>query len=504
MVALWQRLTRRNKTPQQLLSSGDHEGALEAFLKLSPSKRNDPSTMNQIADLYKRLNKTKSALKYYVMVGEYYGERGFFNKAVAAFKKGLNLDPKNEGVLTKLAELNEKVPKYMIDSSIMEKIRNLDTQKETPKPPASIITPGGQIIEEPDPIPVAELDITLGPEDLEALPGELTQAPAEAIEPAAMEEDEAATIEPTSVAKTEAPEQDPEADMPEAAPAIDPSEPTGSHEPMQLDLTDEDVTENSDSQLELHPKEFWDQEIQFDTDATREPQPERSESISPEPLPPSPASEDLTDQQSTSLADLLGESEDEAAEELIVDRPHVVFKKRERETQPASSADASAPSFSSFDDAIDSIFTVESQPLTSQHREENRRHWPIFRTMPPNVFMDFVVALEQRLVEANAFVVRQGDPGAEMFLITEGEVEVLVSSGARSTKVATLTSGDFFGEGSLLTRKSRNASIRTTKATELLVLNQDQFDVLVKSHPSVLETLKSVFLARSRQNPSSE
>ena len=152
-------------------------------MKLAPEKRNDPSNMVRIADLYKRLNEPKKALKYYVLVGEFYGERGFFNKAVAAFKKGLNLDPKNEGVLTKLAELNEKVPKYMIDSSIMEKIRNLDAQKESGSGPDSIITPGGRVIEEPEPIPVADLDITLGPEQLESIPQE-TPAPSEVEEPA--------------------------------------------------------------------------------------------------------------------------------------------------------------------------------------------------------------------------------------------------------------------------------------------------------------------------------
>jgi CRP-like cAMP-binding protein len=77
-------------------------------------------------------------------------------------------------------------------------------------------------------------------------------------------------------------------------------------------------------------------------------------------------------------------------------------------------------------------------------------------------------ALEQlaRLVRHHFYgtgeaIIRQGEPGAELFLVRHGEVVVsLERDGHEEVEVARMGPGDFFGEMSLLTGEPRSATVR--------------------------------------------
>lgn len=56
-------------------------------------------------------------------------------------------------------------------------------------------------------------------------------------------------------------------------------------------------------------------------------------------------------------------------------------------------------------------------------------------------------------------IVRQGDAGSSMYVIQDGEVEVLKTQNGNSVRLAILGPGDFFGEISLLGNEKRSATV---------------------------------------------
>ncbi len=83
-------------------------------------------------------------------------------------------------------------------------------------------------------------------------------------------------------------------------------------------------------------------------------------------------------------------------------------------------------------------------------------------------------------------ILEEGGEGKDFYYILSGTVEVTKTlSDNRETQkhLATLTAGDFFGEGSLLSEKGRGATIICLAPTEVLKLNPEKFQKLVRAEP---------------------
>ncbi|HET6440053.1 MAG TPA: cyclic nucleotide-binding domain-containing protein [Anaeromyxobacter sp.] len=77
-------------------------------------------------------------------------------------------------------------------------------------------------------------------------------------------------------------------------------------------------------------------------------------------------------------------------------------------------------------------------------------------------------------------VFREGDPGASLFIITAGEVEVLHRDGGNDKVIAVLAAPAAFGEMALVDREARSATIRARTATEALELTAEAFTAFRK------------------------
>ena len=97
-------------------------------------------------------------------------------------------------------------------------------------------------------------------------------------------------------------------------------------------------------------------------------------------------------------------------------------------------------------------------------------------------------------------VVSQGDFGDSMYIISQGEVDVLIRNqeGAESV-IGHLKEGDFFGEMALLTGSPRSASVRVCRDALLLTLFKNEFDQFLSDHPR-LAVLFSRHLAQRINN----
>jgi cAMP-dependent protein kinase regulator len=110
---------------------------------------------------------------------------------------------------------------------------------------------------------------------------------------------------------------------------------------------------------------------------------------------------------------------------------------------------------------------------------------PMLRACSPEE-LDHIAELGVALsVPEGQQIVRQGEPGDQFFVIVNGTVEV--RRDGRS--VATLGSGDYFGELALFDPAPRNATVVTTSPTTVVSVSRNTFWELLSDVGSLRDAL---------------
>jgi CRP-like cAMP-binding protein len=105
----------------------------------------------------------------------------------------------------------------------------------------------------------------------------------------------------------------------------------------------------------------------------------------------------------------------------------------------------------------------------------------LFGGLGDDVLRSFVAALEVSELASGVVVFREGESGRELYVILDGEVEVLRrSKRGHETRVAILGPGDWFGEMSVLDVLPRSATTRVLAPTHLLRLTAHELDALYR------------------------
>ncbi|HYY97311.1 MAG TPA: mechanosensitive ion channel family protein [Pyrinomonadaceae bacterium] len=86
-------------------------------------------------------------------------------------------------------------------------------------------------------------------------------------------------------------------------------------------------------------------------------------------------------------------------------------------------------------------------------------------------------------------IIRAGDSGSSMFVVSRGSVDVRVDSNGTSRVVKRLTEGDFFGEMGLFTGEPRTANVIAADETEVLEIGHDAMKGLFENNPDLVEAL---------------
>ena len=110
--------------------------------------------------------------------------------------------------------------------------------------------------------------------------------------------------------------------------------------------------------------------------------------------------------------------------------------------------------------------------------------------IPPAHLAGVLEKMSARRFPAGAVVVKEGEPGDSLYLITEGRVEVETRDEAgERVPLGTLGPGDFFGEVSLLTARPRTATVTAVGDLETLELHRDELVSLRAAYPELERAL---------------
>jgi CRP-like cAMP-binding protein len=82
-------------------------------------------------------------------------------------------------------------------------------------------------------------------------------------------------------------------------------------------------------------------------------------------------------------------------------------------------------------------------------------------------------------------IVRQGETGNCMYVIQQGEVEVLAGEKGRELSLRNLGPNDFFGEMALFEDETRTATIRSKGTTRILTIDKKSFLGGIHEDPSL-------------------
>lgn len=127
----------------------------------------------------------------------------------------------------------------------------------------------------------------------------------------------------------------------------------------------------------------------------------------------------------------------------------------------------------------------------------------LFELLNDEQILKLAESSSKHLYSKGEILVRQGDSGDSLLIISDGKVEVYVSDNSgRKTHLADLQEGDYFGEMSLLTGEPRSASVSAVSETEVIVVRKDGLADLLETEPSILEPL-SEMLEKRLENLSS-
>ena len=122
---------------------------------------------------------------------------------------------------------------------------------------------------------------------------------------------------------------------------------------------------------------------------------------------------------------------------------------------------------------------------------------PFFRGLSPEDRSGLVEKMTPRTALAGETIISQGETGRSLFMISRGVVAVSVERrGGRSRRVASLHSGDFFGEMALLTADRRSATVSAISDCQLFELSRADVDELRHVVPAVDRALIAAFEVR--------
>jgi CRP/FNR family transcriptional regulator, cyclic AMP receptor protein len=142
--------------------------------------------------------------------------------------------------------------------------------------------------------------------------------------------------------------------------------------------------------------------------------------------------------------------------------------------------------------AMASLTTIEKMMLI--------RQVPIFAELDADDLEELASIVEERIINANQTLFREGDTGDAVYLIVKGKVRVYVGGGERPEKTLNeLGPGSCIGEMAVLDHEPRSASVQALERTRTLRVPGEGFKRVMSERPEMSEAVVAELVRRMRR-----
>ena len=104
-----------------------------------------------------------------------------------------------------------------------------------------------------------------------------------------------------------------------------------------------------------------------------------------------------------------------------------------------------------------------------------------------------------RVYEDGEVLCNQGDVGDTMFVIQEGDIEVVIARGGRETLLHTAHAGEMLGEMAIFLHEPRTATVRARGRVRALTVDKKNFLRRVNEDPSIAFRIVETLSRRVRE-----
>ena len=103
--------------------------------------------------------------------------------------------------------------------------------------------------------------------------------------------------------------------------------------------------------------------------------------------------------------------------------------------------------------------------------------------------------------QAGTVLFNEGQPGQDMYVVLQGQVEIRRNVGETEHVLAVLMPGDFFGEMAILNQRPRSATAVTRIDSRLLVIEGRMFEAMLRARPEIaLRIIKALAMRLENAN----
>lgn len=104
-----------------------------------------------------------------------------------------------------------------------------------------------------------------------------------------------------------------------------------------------------------------------------------------------------------------------------------------------------------------------------------------------------------KIYQDGEIIIRQGDIGDCMYVIQEGQVEILIEQGGKEVQLAVRDKGEMFGEMAIFEKEKRSATVRALGIVRLLSVDEKNFIRRVHEDPSLAYRMVKMMAHRIRE-----
>ena len=133
--------------------------------------------------------------------------------------------------------------------------------------------------------------------------------------------------------------------------------------------------------------------------------------------------------------------------------------------------------------------------------EETLAHVELFAGLEKKDLQQLAGACRERVYSAESILIKQGDTGVGLYIITDGTVRITKETGPDKPELdlGTAGKGNVLGEMSLLDDLPRSANVIAVSDVTALLLPVWEFRTTLRNHPDIALKLLSTLSRRLRK-----